>query len=230
MHSELSHDDFRDAIEYIHSKHPEDKLYAYGNSTGATIINLYMNEVSLNNEEIILSGVVCLNPIFDKMESSAYFDNYAYGYVSKFVADGYKRGVLQQKHMMRLMEKEYGIDFEDVYSDNCTNSHDFIDKFLSKMFGCADAFEYYEAVKLVDKIQNLKVKTLFISSKDDILCGCQIPKEEIEQNENTYLMVTHSGSHLAFYDKLFSSKQWFMIPTFKFINYLHSQECEKSSV
>ena len=184
-----------------------------------------MNEVGKNNEENILSGAVMLNPMFDKTVSYNYMESYAFGFISRITVKVFKIKLLEQTHMFPSMEKEYGIDMKDIYSDNCTTTHEFIDKFIAKMFGCANAFEYYEAIKLIDKIQNFKTKTLFISSKDDVLCGDKpIPKEEVKQNENTYLMVTRSGSHLAFYNKLFSSKQWFMIPAFRFFNYLHSLE------
>ena len=53
MYSELSYDDFREAINHIHSKYPDDKLYAIGNSLGASVLCHYMNEVVEENEEIL---------------------------------------------------------------------------------------------------------------------------------------------------------------------------------
>ena len=127
-----------------------------------------MNEVSKNNEENILSGAICLNPMFDKTVSYKYFDNYAFGFISQALINGYKNRILEQEHMMPEMEKEYGIDFKDVFSENCTTCHQFMDKFVAKYSGYSNAFEYYEAVKIIDKIKNFKTKTLFITSTDDI--------------------------------------------------------------
>ena len=225
MYSELSYDDFREAINHIHSKYPDDKLYAIGNSLGVSVVCHYMNEVVEENEEILLSGVVCISAMFDQTISHVHLESYLYGFFSKAIAKGLKLRALEQKHMFCNMEKQYGIDFNYVFSDKWARCHDFVNAFIWKTAGCKDAYEYYEAVKLTNKLKNIKVKTLFICSNDDVFAGNKaIPVEEIKSNQDTYLMLTHAGGHLAFYHKLFSPKQWFPIPAMQFINYLHSSK------
>ena len=161
--------------------------------------------------------------MFNQTISHHDLENYIFGYVSRSLGEGIKLRVLEQKHMFSEMEKDYGIDFKRMYSDKCSRTHDVFDVFVSKQAGCKNVYEYYEAAKLTDKIQNFNVKTLFLSAYDDVFTGNKsLPFEEIKKNQDTYLMVTHSGGHLAFYDKFLSPKQWSPIPCMKFINYLHS--------
>ena len=222
FYSELSHDDFREAIDHIHAKYPEDKLYAIGNSLGASVICNYINEAAQENKQTILSGVVCISTMFNQTISHNHLENYLYGSFSKAIAKGLKMRLLEQKHMFASMEKEYGIDFEYIFSDKWARCHDVVNAITWKIAGCNNAYEYYEAAKLTDKIKNIKIKTLFISSHDDPLADDKsIPFEEIKSNQDTYLMLTHAGGHLAFYDRVFCSKQWFTIPAMQFIDCLH---------
>ena len=58
MYSELSHDDFRDAVDHIHAKYPEDKIYAIGNSLGSSVICHHINDYALKKKKSFLSGAV----------------------------------------------------------------------------------------------------------------------------------------------------------------------------
>ena len=223
MCSELSHDDLRDAIDFIHSKYPDDKLYAVGFSIGASIVWNYIDEASQNDDEILLKGAVCISPLFNQSISHLHIEKYFFGLPSKSIAKSYKVKIQEQSHMYPQIEKEYGIDIKQVFSEKYNSCHGFVDSFVSKMGRCSNPYEYYEKAKLDGKLKNMKVKTLFISSYDDIIIGKgSAPIDEFKTNQNTYLMMTHAGGHVAYLYKLFQPKQWFTIPALKFIDYLNS--------
>ena len=224
MYWGTSTEDVREAIEYVHNKYPNKKIFAIGHSLGAVVLSVYINEVSLLQEEKILSGAVWVCTFYDKALSAKHLENYMNGFLSKMIAKQLHIRLEEQRHMFPQMKEQYGID-PDYVLENCNTLHTFVDQFNAKMFGYGNAPTYYEAANITKKLKNFKIKTLFISSIDDQVIGPDsAPREQFKDSQDTYLMLTHAGGHWGYYYRLFSSRQWFNIPAFQFIEYLNSSQ------
>ena len=211
--------DFREAVHYIHKKYPHEKLYGIGYSLGANILAKYCGE---DGEKCILDGATCVSSPFDMPTASKYLESTYYGIFTRFLASNIKNKILEHKEMIPLVEQKYNICIKDIL-DKCKTLRDIDDKFTAKVFGYGNVENYYNSARANKVFEGIKIKVLFISALDDPVTGHEcIPKEDFKKNQNIYLIATHGGGHVCHFYKLFSSKQWFTIPTFKFFDQINS--------
>ncbi|CAL6087820.1 Conserved_hypothetical protein [Hexamita inflata] len=57
--------------------------------------------------------------------------------------------------------------------------------------------EYYDWVKLDERMQELQIPSLFLNTDDDVIGGDYIPLEEMKKNENINAVVFNVGNHLG---------------------------------
>ena len=78
------------------------------------------------------------------------------------------------------------------------------DKIIGPLFGFKDGKELHYKSSCYLNIPNLKVPTLFISSKDDPVIGSKATDYDIfKSNKFAFLATTKTGGHLGFHESIF---------------------------
>lgn len=91
---------------------------------------------------------------------------------------------------------------------------DFDDNFTSKLFGFNCALEYYRHASPDQRLLNVRVPTVIVSSKDDPIVGSTgLPLSEVKLNPYTYMAVTSVGGHLGWFD--YRHNRWYPAPISK---------------
>ena len=79
--------------------------------------------------------------------------------------------------------------------------------------------EYCRAASIHQRIPNIKVPCLFMSSIDDPIVGSKtIDYDVFNSNENCVLATTKYGGHIGYYESVFGDSQWFVKPVFAFFD------------
>lgn len=117
---------------------------------------------------------------------------------------------------IKAIEDEYSFCIETILG-KWQSLREIDDLLTAKIFGFDNVDHYYNHANGRNLMSRIKTQTLFISARDDPITGDEcIPYAEFDTNENIYLMVTNAGGHVAHFTSVFSSKQWFNEPAFKF--------------
>lgn len=91
---------------------------------------------------------------------------------------------------------------------------DFDDSFTSKLFGFNCALEYYRHASPDQRLLNVRVPTVIVSSKDDPIVGSTgLPTSEVRLNPYTHMVVTSVGGHLGWFD--YRHRRWYPVPIAK---------------
>ncbi len=79
------------------------------------------------------------------------------------------------------------------------NFHEFDSHYTSKIFGFADAADFYSKAQCLPHIKNIKVPALILNALNDpMLTAACFPKEEAQNMANITLEISEKGGHVGF--------------------------------
>lgn len=90
------------------------------------------------------------------------------------------------------------------------------------VYGYESVWDYYRNFGSVNRISDIKVPMLGISSYDDKVCYQEaLPYDKFMTNENLILYVTPRGGHIGWVEgPWWNMKHWFIKPSLQFISAL----------
>ena len=218
-------DDLRQPLKYLHEKYcrlggggggdrPTD-LYLIGNSMGA---NITANFVGEEGSSCFLKAVCCVQPPMKMWECGENIKTNNYGFYNYALGRNLK--VKFEKYVPHIQEAymvNHGIDLPETLRKS-RHLIDIDTHMTSVSFGYGDLKTYYDKASCIHRIPKIKTPTLFLMAEDDPIIGDKaICAKTCEENPYVLLGLTKQGGHLGYFEKLYSTQQWFTEPVFEFL-------------
>ncbi|CCH62663.1 hypothetical protein TBLA_0H03820 [Henningerozyma blattae CBS 6284] len=207
-------DDIKEFLQREHARNPKRKIYAVGFSFGATLLANYLGKTGDNS--LISAAATVSNP-WDMVASGEKMelDWWSRNLFSKAIAQFLTRTVEVNMGELGLPDGSepdheptpdkpcfYMFTKENVTKAKSLTSTSQFDNTNCSMFGfLKNALAYYKAASSINNLQNIRVPTVIINSRDDPVVGlASIPYKQIQLNRYTVLCETDLGGHLAYLD------------------------------
>jgi len=88
--------------------------------------------------------------------------------------------------------------------------------------------DYYNKVSSCHDIEKLKIRTLFINSKDDVLSPVEcIDFKPFEENENVMMLLTDSGGHVCWFEGNINPSRWFIKKAVEYVEAIIENDLKK---
>lgn len=198
--------------EHIRVRWPQKRVFLVGFSLGGSIIANYLGQEGSDIPENIKGAAILGSPWDFPQASTALVDTFLGSRV-------YSPKMCQ--NLLKLIDEHYesSLHMEDIitlYKKNpanfqMKNLRDFDDMFTSRLFGFNCAQEYYRHASPDQRLLNVRVPTLILSSQDDpIVGGKSLPRSEVALNPYTHMVVTSIGGHLGWFDV--RHERWYAAP------------------
>ena len=155
-------DDLLQQIEEVHEKNPNRRIYLSGFSLGAGVVTRLLTQLGPKAYEYNVCGAATNAVPFDVMQ------NY-----QALNGPGFTRSVYGErllKSMKVRMAKQYdqgGFTFDKEEIEKCETIMDIENLAICPVFGFDDAYDYYNRVKTIDKLQQICVPQYVIQARDD---------------------------------------------------------------
>lgn len=213
--------------EHISQKWPNKKIFLIGFSLGGSITANYLGQEKGDIYKNIKGAAIMGSPWDFPLSSITLVDS--------FLGDKIYSPVMCQNLLKLLNQHHDGhLKLEEIVSEYKKNPdayklhklRDFDDAFTSKLFGFNCALEYYRHASPDQRLLNVRVPTIIVSSKDDPIVGSKaLPVSEVKLNPYTYLAVTSVGGHLGWFD--YMNNRWYPKPISKLFAELSKWDTEK---
>lgn len=201
--------------EHISKKWPNKKIFLIGFSLGGSITANYLGQEGSDVYKNIKGAAIMGSPWDFPLSSITLVDS--------FLGNQVYSPVMCQ-NLLKLLDQHHGghLKFDEIVSEYKKNPEsfklqklrDFDDAFTSKLFGFNCALEYYRHASPDQRLLNVRVPTIIVSSKDDPIVGSKaLPYSEVKLNPYTYLAVTSVGGHLGWFT--FLHNRWYPEPISK---------------
>ncbi|KAF7582916.1 Alpha/beta hydrolase family protein [Clavispora lusitaniae] len=201
--------------EHIRPRWPSKRIFLIGFSLGGSITANYLGQEG-NDVYRNIKGAAIMGSPWDFPQSS-------YALVESFLGQKVYSPTMCQ-NLLRLLDQHYDglLKSEDIvkqYKEDpskfkLNTLRDFDDTFTSKLFGFNCASEYYRHASPDQRLLNVRVPTIIVSSKDDPIVGSKaLPTSEVSLNPYTYMAVTSIGGHLGWFD--YRHERWYPKPISK---------------
>lgn len=216
----LNTNDIEEFLTENRRKHPNRKMYAVGFSFGGAMLSNYLGRVG-ENTPLTASASLCCP--WDMVSSS-----------NKMAQDWWTSKLFSKsitQFLTRMVEVNMGeLEVPDgtkpTYKPSVenpsyftftksnlkkaktfTSTVEFDNLFTAPCLGFATAIDYYREASPVVRLQNIKIPTLIICSKDDPVVGTDaIPYSQARANPHVLLCETDLGGHLSYLDN--DKKPW----------------------
>lgn len=216
--------------EHIRVKWPNKKIFLIGFSLGGSITANYLGQEGSDVYENIKGAAIMGSP-WDFPQSSI-------ALVDTFLGSKVYSPTMCQNLLRLLNEHEKGhMKFDDTVTEyrknpelfKLQNLRDFDDAFTSKLFGFNCALEYYRHASPDQRLLNVRVPTIIVSSNDDPVVGSKaLPFSEVKLNPYTYMAVTSIGGHLGWFN--FTHGRWYPEPLAKLFTEMAQWDVVKSDM
>lgn len=188
-------DDIRRLVKFVRKTQPNRRIYLAGYSLGASILANYLGQ---EGEHCEVAGAICLANPWDLMTSAFHIQESFLGkhLYSPTMTRNLNR--LMSHHKEKLSVHGW---FEEAWKlPKAKTLPEFDDRFTSRMFGFDNAFDYYRNGSSVNRLMEVRVPLLILSSEDDPIVGRNgIPYREAIRNPYIYLVTTTVGGHLGWF-------------------------------
>ncbi|SGZ50993.1 CIC11C00000003784 [Sungouiella intermedia] len=213
--------------EHISKKWPNKKIFLIGFSLGGSITANYLGQEGADVYKNIKGAAIMGSPWDFAQSSISLMDTFLGSLVYS---------PTMCKSLLKLLKHHHEghLQLEDVVSQYRKNPEsfklhtlkDFDDTFTSRLFGFNCALEYYRHASPDQRLLNVRVPTLIVSSKDDPIVGSKaLPYSEVKLNPYTYMVVTSIGGHLGWFD--LSHNRWYPDPVSKLFSALSEWDMEQ---
>ena len=201
-----SHDDIKEALDYLISKNPNCELYLIGNSMGSLILTNLLAKYKIKE---VVAFISISNP-FNLNTSSKEISVI----MSTFFARAMKNTIKNHPIMFSKFSKEKLDSFKSIKDFE----EDYTVEIHNKNFKSVE--HYYNTTACDKNIPKLDIPSLFINSYDDNVSPIKtLDKKMFEQNPNTTLICTDTGFHVCFFEGLLGQRRWFLDISNEFFAY-----------
>lgn len=193
--------DLKFAIKKISDIFISAPLYMLGVSAGANFATNYMGFIG--NKTPIKAFVSISNP-FNIGRISF---NMKYGMMGKFFSKGIASNLkklyqqhYKNPHFKNIIKNNFNLITKMDKKMHSTSTTWKLDKHITAKFGGFDSiYDYYTNISSENRIDNIKVPSLFINNQEDPICIKEsVPIEKIYHNKNTILLFTQRGGHIEY--------------------------------
>lgn len=218
--------------EHIKKLWPNKKIFLIGFSLGGAITANYLGQEGRDVYRNIKGAAVVGAPWDFQVASHALVETYL---GSKIYSPTMCQNLLK---LLNVHLSTDNVKFGEIIEEYKKNPEsfelkllrDFDDVFTSRMFGFNCASEYYRHASPDQRLLNVRVPTLIVSSLDDPIVGSKsLPYPEVSLNPYTYLVATSIGGHLGWFN--LQHNRWYPDPISKvFVKLAESEPQEDGSV
>lgn len=199
--------------EHVSKLWPNKKIVLIGFSLGGSILANYLGQEGKDVYKNI-KGAACMGTPWD-------FQVASHALVESYVGNKIYSPTMCQ-NLLRLLKTHTAGDslkFDGIVEEYKNNPEafelkllrDFDDVFTSRMFGFNCASEYYRHASPDQRLLNVRVPTLIVSSMDDPVVGSKsLPYSEVKLNPYTFLVTTSVGGHLGWFN--LTHNRWYPKP------------------
>ncbi|KAF3994083.1 hypothetical protein FT663_00103 [Candidozyma haemuli var. vulneris] len=189
--------------EHIRKIWPEKKIFLIGFSLGGAILANYLGQEGKDVYHNIKGAAVVGAPWDFQVASHTLVETYV---GSKIYSPTMCQNLLRLLNMHSSAEN---LEFDEIVENYKKNPEsfegkllvDFDNAFTSKMFGFNCASEYYRHASPDQRLLNVRVPTLIVSSHDDPVVGDKsLPYPEVSLNPYTFMVTTSVGGHLGWFN------------------------------
>jgi len=162
-------DDLKCAVEHIRDQNPGARIVGIGFSMGASILGGYLiaaHEDSLVDAAFLVSTCWNFKQGSDNLNIgflNRRFNRILTGMLLKKLAQG------RQKYSHEEWFKSEQHKYNPEQIRRAQSIRDFDERFTSKMFGFANADEYYRAATMTGRVNRIRVPTLSLNAADDMI-------------------------------------------------------------
>lgn len=211
--------------EHISKRWPNKKIFLIGFSLGGSITANYLGQEGADVYKNIKGAAIMGSPWDFAQSSIALMDTFLGSLVYSPV---------MCQNLLKLLDHHHGLQVQEIVNEYKRNPQafqlntlkDFDDAFTSKLFGFNCALEYYRHASPDQRLLNVRVPTLIVSSRDDPIVGSKaLPYSEVKLNPYTYMVVTSVGGHLGWFN--FTNNRWYPDPVSKVFSAFSQWEIEE---
>lgn len=185
-----SSQDLAEVIDHIKKMEKYDSIALVGFSLGGNILLKYLGEDRNVPKEV--KTAVAVSVPCDLAGSLGEINrtrNFIYS----------KRFELKLKQVLLARAKKFPEKLSKKEVEACSSLNDIDELYTSKAHGFENAADYYEKNSSRQFLENIKIPTLIISSKDDsFLSNSAYPIKEAENSEFLNLEIPEYGGHVGF--------------------------------
>jgi len=187
-------DDLSEIIDHVKKEYPQAPVLAVGISLGGIILGNYLTQQKDKARSKLLAAML-VSVCYDTFEGCKSLEKPGLNLMlNRHLATCLVDSIKEVKHQF---ESSDTLDLDLVFSSQTIREFDA--RFTSAMFGYGSVSEYYEAARLYDKIQDIKVATLALNAEDDpFQPGDSIPRQGAENSTHVAILTTKYGGHIGF--------------------------------
>lgn len=189
------------AVKKLKEKNPFSPIILVGFSLGGNIILKMAGDFKKQAKKYVERIIACSPPI-DVKSSVAYFER--------------KENKLYQKHFEKFLKedilflKKNSKKFPDIFVPNDMTLSKFNEFFVVPFFGFENVEDYYKKSSSLYVLNDIKVDTKILFSKDDPLV-CSNSIKGIILPENVKIYFTKNGGHLGYLGNLKDKRGFFWL-------------------
>lgn len=199
--------------EHISKLWPNKKIFLIGFSLGGAITANYLGQEGKDVYKNIKGAAVVGAPWDFQVASHALVESYV---GAKVYSPTMCRNLTK---LLKMHLDTENLEFDQIVEDYKKHPEsfelkllkDFDDNFTSKLFGFNCASEYYRHASPDQRLLNVRVPTLIVSSEDDPVVGSSsLPHSEVKLNPYTFMVTTSIGGHLGWFN--LQHRRWYPDP------------------
>lgn len=180
--------DVRFVAEWLRNKFPDRILFSVGFSLGGNVLVKWVGE---QKQESLLTAAVAVSTPYDLEVCSATIEQ---GF-NKVYELTFLHTLVRKAHKKR---KKY----PQIPKFHGKTLRDFDNQITAKLHGFRDADDYYQRASAAPYVQDIRIPTLLIHSKQDPICPIEaLPFESIHHNPFIQTVITEKGGHVGFWSK-----------------------------
>jgi len=180
--------DLNDVLNYLHSTHPNTKIFAAGYSMGANVLLKWLGETPQQTQ---LQAAVAVSAPYDLRSASAAIRH----------GTGRFYQWLLMRDLRRYINNKYQYPHAPIDLKSVTKIKSFWDldeKVIAPLNGFNSAIDYYHRSSCGPWIKNIKTPTLIIHALDDPMIPMATIPSADELSESVVLELSQHGGHVGF--------------------------------
>merc|ERR1711964_265110 len=182
------YNDLQEVVTHINTRFPNAKVIILGLSAGASLATSYLGEFGTRLKDSNVIGGVSISPVYDISYGLANMHPWYNARLASELRDFWS---LQHSDLKG-----------DAHLHAAATTQDHM-KRHAKWTGCKDYEEYLERFNPENRVHNVKLPLLVISSEDDPVCVWQNAVESMEKHLDAdipaCIVSTKRGSHIAWF-------------------------------
>jgi predicted alpha/beta-fold hydrolase len=185
-------DDLMQQIEEVHASNPHRRIYLSGFSLGAGVVTKLLGELCEKAYDYNICGAAVNAVPFDCGQNHKALNE------PGFTKSVYGDRLLKSMKTRLSKQHDKGVfTFEKSEIEECRTIMDLENLAIAPPFGFDDAYDYYDKVKTVDKLQRVCVPQFVLQARDDPFF---VGLEEVDHDETRPLRVqyTEHGGHCGY--------------------------------